>query len=76
MAAKDIDSVNDLAIIVGKNIRRIRLQHGLTQKELAKLIKTDAKMISQYEHGAIPMAIDRLGNIAKVLDVDISELTH
>lgn len=34
---------------IGENIKKIRKEKGLTQKELAKLLNVSEPMVSQYE---------------------------
>lgn len=36
---------------IGKNIRRLRLEHGETQKELAEILGYEATTIANYESG-------------------------
>lgn len=59
---------------VGKNIRRIRKEKGLTQSALAKRLGVTPAMISQYENSAVPPKVKTMENIARELGVSISEL--
>ena len=53
-------------------IRRLRLERGLTQKELARKLGARYHYISRWEKGVEPSA-KYLGKLAKALDVDIAE---
>ncbi len=54
-------------IELGKHIERVRLQKGMTRKQLGKAVKVTEQQIEKYEHGAfVPMAI--LDGLAKAMD--------
>lgn len=55
--------------MVGKEIRRIRKQKGLTLKELAKKTEFSASYISQIERNIIDPSINSLRKIADALEV-------
>lgn len=59
---------------VGENIKNIRLQAGMTQKELAEKVLVDQSMICQIERGSkVPTML--LGQeIAKALGCELVEL--
>lgn len=59
---------------VGKNIRRIRKEKGLTQSAFAKRLGVTPAMISQYENSSVPPKVKTMENIARQLGVPISEL--
>ena len=50
---------------IGKNIQSLRLQHGLSQKELASIIGVTDKAVSAWEKGRIT---PRMGAIQKMAD--------
>ena len=56
------------------NLREIRKQKGLTQKELAKLSGVSVAYISMLELQKRSPTIFVLANIARALDVKISDL--
>lgn len=60
---------------VGENIRRIRKEKGLTQKQLAKILNVSEPMISQYE-AKESLKLDTIEKIANALDVFPFELTE
>lgn len=57
-----------------KNIQSKRLELGMSQEELAKLIGIDRPRISQIEAGRFPRDEDRIISLAKALNVDINWL--
>lgn len=58
-----MDSMN-----LGKNIKLLRKQKGLTQEDLAKHINSTKQSIFKYESGIVTnIPIDKLTTIAKVL---------
>lgn len=61
-------------IELGKNIQRWREQVGMTQEELGMEIGADKGKISRYESGQMVMKVDRLFQIAEVLQVPVDEL--
>lgn len=61
---------------IGENIKRIRLQRGLTQDELGYLIGVPDSMIRKYELGILNPKQKRLAEIAYALGVNIEALTN
>ncbi len=59
---------------IGENIKRIRKEKGLTQKQLADKLKCATGTIQQYELGKRQPRIEQLKRIATALDVDVWEL--
>lgn len=52
---------------VGKNIRKQRVQQGMSQEALAEKLHVSRQTISNYETGKSYPDIDMLVNIAEVL---------
>lgn len=61
---------------IGKNIRRIRLQRGITQEELGYLIGNDGAMVRKYENGTRTPKKDKLQKIADALGVNVEVLLN
>jgi transcriptional regulator with XRE-family HTH domain len=57
--------------MAGRTIRRLRLEAGLTQKQLAKLTGHTQQSISQYEKGERNIDYKLLKEICEVLGADI-----
>jgi len=56
------------------NIRALRIQRGLKQYQLAKLIGVRQGRISDYESGKKSPSVERLPVIAAALGVEIGDL--
>ncbi len=60
----------------GKFIKELRKQNNLTQKELAAKLNLTDKAISKWERGLSFPDITMLNDIAKVFNVDVSEILN
>lgn len=58
----------------GKNIRRLRLSRGLSQRELARRAGCTGSHINQVERGRVSPSLKRLRRIANILEVPVAEL--
>lgn len=61
---------------IGANIRRIRIEKGLSQDDLARALNTSKAAISRYELNQREPKYSRLQAIANGLGVDITNLTN
>ena len=61
-------------ILIGKNIKRIRKEKGLTQKKLSELSNINEVQIRQYELGKANPKIETIEKIAKALGTTADEL--
>jgi transcriptional regulator with XRE-family HTH domain len=59
-------------IEIGRRIRALRLERGLSQTELGNLLGITFQQIQKYEKGANRVAAGRLQRIAEALDVPIT----
>jgi len=59
---------------IGSKIRKIRIQHGLAQKELAKMTGLPASQISRWEKGTIVPKLESIRKICEVLAIDEREI--
>jgi len=57
---------------IGKRIRALRLERGLSQTELGNLLGVTFQQIQKYEKGANRVAAGRLQRVAEALDVPIT----
>lgn len=65
---------NEIRRGVGRRIRMLREQHGLSQYQFAKMIGMDRSYLINIEHGNRNVSIGILTKIAMGLDVWITEL--
>ena len=59
---------------IGKIIKEQRIKKGLTQKELAELLKVSAQAVSKWERGGTPDIL-LLVPLAKALGISVSALS-
>jgi len=56
----------------GKNLRNIRLQQGLSQKQVADFLTVSPQSVSKWEKGEALPSIDYLPKLAELLKCDIN----
>lgn len=65
---------NELAIIIGNNIKSYRKTLGLTQGELADFLSVTSTMISYYEKGSRDINMENLQKLADLFNIELSDL--
>jgi transcriptional regulator with XRE-family HTH domain len=60
----------DIRVLVGRNVRRARIEKGLTQEELAERAGTSQFYVSSLEAGRRNPTVVTVASLAKALDVD------
>ena len=68
------DAAEDLASVVGINLRRLRVRRGLSLERLSKASGVSRAMLGQVELGQSAPTINVLWKIARALDVTFSAL--
>lgn len=63
--------MTELAIALGRNIRKIRKEKDLSQEKLALMCGLDRSYMGRIERGEVNITIVKLYEISKVLEVDI-----
>ncbi len=63
----------DIKILVGKRIRQLRNNLGLSQEELADIANLDRTYITSVECGKRNISIVNIDKIAKALKVELNE---
>lgn len=63
----------NILIEFGNNVRRIRLESGLTQEQLANELGVEISQISRIERGVINTSVTTLYSISKTLKIEVSE---
>lgn len=61
---------------IGKNIKRIREERGLTQQSIADLIAMHRSNYSRVETGDRDLSIDAIGKVAKYFNLTIDQLVN
>jgi transcriptional regulator with XRE-family HTH domain len=59
--------------VVGRRLRRLRRERGLTQAELARQIGIQQSDLSRMEQGEYRVSLDNLFKILGVFDLDLAE---
>jgi transcriptional regulator with XRE-family HTH domain len=63
-----------LKMEIGERIRKIREARGLSQKEVATIIKMDQSQYSKLEKDKTDPSVSTLVKVAKALGIELSEL--
>lgn len=66
--------MNDLAIFVGLKIKQKRKEARISQDKLALLADIDRSYIGRIERGEVNITLEKLFEIADVLDCDAKTL--
>ena len=59
---------------VAKNIKNARTKKNMTQLELADIVGVSYQAVSNWERGNSMPDIGKISDIAKALDIDVTEL--
>ncbi len=68
------NDVSEFCIELGKHLRALRKERGLTIEEIAFKAEIDAQNLRKYELGRQEMKISMLKRIASAFDLTTSEL--
>lgn len=60
--------------IFGQNLRRIRTEKGLSQRELSSLSGVDNAEISRMENGQVNVSLNTVAQLADALEVPFLKL--
>lgn len=55
----------------GKNLRRMRRLHGLSQQKLAKVLKVNFQQVQKYESGANRVSAESLFYVSEYVQCDM-----
>lgn len=67
----DKEKKKELLISFGTTLRKLRLEKGFTQEQLAIELGVEISQISRIERGVINTSVTTLYEISKVLDVEV-----
>lgn len=59
---------------IGANVKRIRIELGMSQKELAGAVNVTQPMIAQIERGTKALTMELGKEISEVLKISVTEL--
>ena len=60
--------------MIGENIRRLRTEHHMTQKELADQLFVTAQAVSRWENGDVEPSLKTITELAKIFGVPSDEI--
>lgn len=60
--------------MISDNIKELRKQKGLTQKELADLLHVTSQAVSRWEMGNVEPSVDTIVSMAKIFEVTTDEI--
>ena len=63
-------------ILLGENLKKMRIQKGFTQEKLAYTIGAEISQISRIERGVINTSILNLHKIASALNLSVKDLIN
>jgi transcriptional regulator with XRE-family HTH domain len=61
-----------LADSIGRKIRQLRLNHGLSQEKLAETLNVSVQQLHKYETGKNRISVEKLLILAKKFGVDLN----
>jgi transcriptional regulator with XRE-family HTH domain len=62
------------SVKLGKNLKSIRTQKGISQGEIARTLKVGRSFITNIENGKTNPTLDTISKIAKAIRVSVGEL--
>ncbi len=66
-------NANAILLLLGKNIRRIRVSQNISQNQLAYETNLSREFINKVEGGKYNISVKKLYQIAEALDVDLKD---
>lgn len=69
-----VKEVDELYIMVGKQVRQLRLQRCLTQEQLAERAGISTSFLGHIERGSRKLSLDSFCRIARALDCTANDL--
>jgi len=64
----------ELAQSIGSQVRTVRKRANISQEQLALLTSIDRSYLGRIERGEVSVTVEKLAQIAHVLNVDIKNL--
>ena len=59
---------------LGKNLKRIRTEKGISQGEISRKLEVDKSFVSNIENGKTNPTLSTIAKIAKAIGVSVGEL--
>ena len=61
---------------IGKTIKKIRAERGMTQEQLAERLHVTRQAVSNWEQGKTQPDVETLSSMAEVFEVSVEELIY
>lgn len=74
MAKSDAAISDEMKVTFGQNCKAARLQAGMSQGQLAALLRFPQSMLSNIESGRVNITIQTMVSIARALQVELAQL--
>lgn len=66
--------MKNLNKIVGNNIKKLRKENNLTQRQLADYLKICESSVSKYEKGTTDISLSKLSELSKIFNTPVVKL--
>ena len=66
------ENKKELLVKFGDNLRKLRLEKGFTQEQLANELGVEVSQISRIERGLINTSVIMLYNMSRILDISVT----
>lgn len=66
--------MDELSVIIGKNIRKYRQLRGLTIEQLSEALGTETNYLGQCERGVRRLSLDKLVDLMKYFGLDAGDI--
>ena len=74
MVKSDAAISDEMKVTFGQNCKAARLQAGMSQGQLAALLRFPQSMLSNIESGRVNITIQTMVSIARALQVELAQL--
>ncbi len=61
-------------IKLGKNLKRLRIERGISQGQIARTLKVGRSFITNIENGKTNSTLDTIARVAQAVGVSVGEL--
>lgn len=69
-----MDFAQNVYVNIGKNIKKLRLEKGISQEKLSDLLDTNSKFIGHIERVERYISLKKLIQLAQILEVPVEDL--
>lgn len=66
--------MSEISILLGQNVRKARKEKNMSQEKLALMCGLDRSYMGRIERGEVNITVEKLYDVAKILQVSPQEL--